>query len=52
MMISPEMYYDKYLRGRSQKKILDKIHSLQQEIYRLKKELEELPELAEILALK
>ena len=42
MMISPELYYDEYLHGRSQKEILHVIRSLKREINRLKRELEDI----------
>lgn len=41
MMISPEAYYEEYLRGRSQEEILHEIRSLKREISRLKRELED-----------
>ncbi len=41
MMISPEIYYELELKGKSQQEILKAIRSLKQEISNLKKELEE-----------
>ncbi|MBQ9594046.1 MAG: hypothetical protein IJR36_09250, partial [Lachnospiraceae bacterium] len=41
MMISPEMYYDEHLRGKSKEEILREIRSLKREINRLKRELED-----------
>ena len=40
MMISPEGYYEEYLKGKSQNEILTEIRSLKREISRLKKLLE------------
>ena len=40
MMISPEAYYEEYLRGASREQILKQIHSLEKEIRELKQELE------------
>ena len=36
MMISPETYYEEYLRSKSQKEVLREIRSLKREINRLK----------------
>ena len=40
-MISPDMYYEKYIKGKSPKIIIRQIRILKKEINKLKKELEE-----------
>ncbi len=41
MMISPEMYYEEYIKGKSPKIIIRQIRILKKEINKLKKELED-----------
>ena len=41
MMISPDMYYEEYIKGKSPKIIIRQIRILKKEINKLKKELEE-----------
>ena len=40
MMISPEVYYEEYLQGKSQTEVLQQINFLRQELARLKEVVE------------